>query len=166
MAVVEASLERFVEAASKLLESGGPVPVRLRALVELTIDHYGSDELLYASLFGKAGLVDGDVARMAADVQRQRIRQLLRELLALGREEGSVRADIDVDASAAVLFEIGWAVVRRALEGDSDAWTTRESSAPSSRPGRGSTPRSSPATSRRTACTTTCRADPSAVART
>jgi AcrR family transcriptional regulator len=120
MAVVEASLERFVEAASKLLESGGPVPVRLRALVELTIDHYGSDELLYASLFGKAGLVDGDVARMAADVQRQRIRQLLRELLALGREEGSVRADIDVDASAAVLFEIGWAVVRRALEGDSE----------------------------------------------
>jgi AcrR family transcriptional regulator len=119
MAVVEASLERFVESASRLLDGPGPVPSRLRSLVELTIHHYGEDELLHASLFGRAGLVDGDVARMAADVQRTRIRSLLRELLAIGQGENSVRADIDVDAAAAVLFEIGWAVVRSALEGDS-----------------------------------------------
>jgi len=119
MAVVEASLERFVESASSLLDGAGPVPSRLRSLVELTIHHYGEDELLHASLFGKAGLVDGDVARMAADVQRTRIRSLLRQLLAIGQRENSVRADIDVDAAAAVLFEIGWAVVRSALEGDS-----------------------------------------------
>jgi len=119
LAVVEAALERFVAAASHLLDASDPVPVRLRALVELTIEHYGRDELLHASLFGKGGLVDGDVARMAADVQRSRIRSLLRELLAIGRREGSVRADIDIDAAAAVLFEIGWAVVRSALEGDS-----------------------------------------------
>ena len=87
--------------------------------VELTIDHYGEDELLRASLFGRVGLVDGDVARMAADVQRTRIRSLLQQLLAIGQRENSVRADIDVDAAAAVLFEIGWAVVRSALEGDS-----------------------------------------------
>ena len=119
MAVVEASLERFVENASRLLDGPEPAPTRLRSLVELTIDHYGHDELLRASLFGMAGLVDGDVARMAADVQRTRIRSLLRELLAAGQREGSVRAHIDVDAAAAVLFEIGWAVVRSALEGDS-----------------------------------------------
>lgn len=119
IAVVEASLERFVENASRLLDGSGPVPTRLRALVELTIDHYGQDELLSASLFGKPGLVDGDVARMAADVQRTRIRSLLRELLVIGQRESSIRADIDVDAAAAVLFEIGWAVVRSALEGDS-----------------------------------------------
>jgi AcrR family transcriptional regulator len=119
MAVVEASLERFVESASRLLDGPGPVPSRLRSLVELTIHHYGEDELLHASLFGSAGLVDGDVARMAADVQRTRIRSLLRQLLAIGQRENSVRADIDVDAAAAVLFEIGWAVVRSALEGDS-----------------------------------------------
>ncbi len=119
LAVVAASLERFVESASGLLDASGPVPARLRSLVELTIHHYGEDELLHASLFGKAGLVDGDVARMAADVQRARIRSLLRELLAIGQRESSVRADIDVDAAAAVVFEIGWAVVRTALEGDS-----------------------------------------------
>ena len=119
MAVVEASLERFVENASRLLDDAGPVPSRLRSLVELTIQHYGEDELLHASLFGSAGLVDGNVARMAADVQRIRIRSLLRQLLVLGQRERSVRADIDVDAAAAVLFEIGWAVVRSALEGDS-----------------------------------------------
>jgi AcrR family transcriptional regulator len=119
MAVVEASLERFVESASRLLDGPGPVPSRLRSLVELTIHHYGEDELLHASLFGSAGLVDGDVARMAADVQRTRIRNLLGQLLAIGQRESSVRADIDVDAAAAVLFEIGWAVVRSALEGDS-----------------------------------------------
>jgi len=119
MAVVEESLERFVESTSRLLDGPEPVPTRLRTLVELTIDHYGEDELLYASLFGKVGLVDGDVARMAADTQRSRIRSLLRELLATGQREGSVRPGIDPDAAAAVLFEIGWAVVRTALEGDS-----------------------------------------------
>jgi AcrR family transcriptional regulator len=120
LAVVEASLERFVESASALLDGSGPVPARLRSLVELTIRHYGEDELLHASLFGRKGLVDGDVARMAADVQRARIQRLLRELLAIGQRESSVRADIDVDAAAAVLFEIGWALVRSALEGDSE----------------------------------------------
>jgi AcrR family transcriptional regulator len=119
LAVVEASLERFVDSASRLLDGPEPVPARLRSLVELTIRHYGEDELLHASLFGKTGLVDGDVARMAADVQRTRIRSLLRELLTIGQRECSVRADINVDAAAAVLFEIGWAVVRTALEGDS-----------------------------------------------
>jgi hypothetical protein len=55
------------------------------------------------------------------------IRSLLRELLATGRREGSVRANIDVDAAAAVLFEIGWAVVRTALEGDGQIPLRRES---------------------------------------
>lgn len=118
LAVVEASLERFVEAASRLVDGPGPAPTRLRSLVELTILHYSEDELLSASLFGRSGLVEGEVARVAADVQRERIRSLLRELLAIGQHEGSVRANIDVDAAAAVLFELGWAVVRSALEGD------------------------------------------------
>ncbi len=120
LAVVERSLDRFVEAASHLLDGDAPVPTRLRELVELTIEHYGEDELLGASLFGKAGLVDGDVARIAADHQRTRIRALLAELLTRGQREGSVRSDIDVGSASAVLFEIGWAVVRTALEGDSE----------------------------------------------
>ena len=119
MAVVEASLERFVASASELLNGPEPVPVRLRSLVDLTIEHYGQDELLHASLFGKGGLVDGEVSRMAADIQRTRIRSLLLELLMIGQREGTVRASIDIDAAAAVLFEIGWTVVRSALEGDS-----------------------------------------------
>jgi len=120
LAVVEASVERFVKTASRLLDGPGPVPTRLRALVEITIEHYGQDELLKSSLFGNTGLVDGDVSRMAADVQRARIRALLRELLAIGQREATVREDIDIDAASNVLFEIGWAVVRMALEGDSD----------------------------------------------
>ena len=119
LAVVEASLERFLAGASELLEEAAPVPVRLRALVELTIDHYGQDELLQASLFGNGSLVEGEVARRAADLQRARIRCLLRELLAAGQREATVRGDIDIEAAAAVLFEIGWAVVRSALEGAS-----------------------------------------------
>jgi AcrR family transcriptional regulator len=118
MAVVEASLERFVAGASKLLERSGSVPERLRALVQLTLEHYGEDELLHASLFGGGSLVDGDVSRRAADIQRDRIRSLLHELLRIGQAEGSVRADLDLDAAALVLFEIGWAVVRSELEGE------------------------------------------------
>jgi AcrR family transcriptional regulator len=120
MAVVEASLERFVQNASRLLEDSGTAPERLRSLVALTIEHYGQDELLHASLFGGGTLVDGDVSRLAADIQRTRIRGLLRDLLGSGQREGTVRTDLDAEAAAAVLFEIGWAVVRAELEGDSD----------------------------------------------
>jgi AcrR family transcriptional regulator len=124
MAVVEASLERFVAAASQLLAGPGTAPQRLRALVELTIEHYSQDELLHASLFGSrtgaGNLVDGDVSRLAAGVQRSRIRALLRELIVVGQREGTVRADIDSDVAAGVLFEIGWAIVRNELEGESD----------------------------------------------
>ena len=120
LAVVEASVERFVQSATGLLEGPGTAPGRLRSLVELTIDHYGRDELLQSSLFGNGSLVDGEVARRAAELQRSRISHLLRELLATGQREASVRSDIDVEAAAAVLFEIGWAVVRSALEGTSE----------------------------------------------
>src|SRR3990172_7031978 len=80
-AVVEASVERFVQRASGLLEGPGTVPERLRSLVELTIDHYSQDELLHASLFGGGRLVEGDVSPLPADGQRTRIPSLLRQLL-------------------------------------------------------------------------------------
>lgn len=120
MAVVEASLERFVEAATEALHAEGPVPERLRALVEVTARHYGEDELLRASLFGEQHLVEGRVAERAAQVQRSRIRDLLAETLSEGKAEGTIRESIDVEATAAVLFEIGWAVVRAELDGTAD----------------------------------------------
>lgn len=120
MAVVDASLERFLDRAEKALHQPGPVPQRLRALVEVTADHYGQDELLRASLFGETSLVDGAVARRAADIQRGRIRQLLAEVLEAGKRQGSIRDTVDVERAAAVLFEIGWAVVRAQLDDSSD----------------------------------------------
>jgi len=120
MAVVEASLERFLVKAETALHQPGPVPGRLRSLVAVTAEHYGNDELLRASLFGEATLVDGAVARQAADIQRNRIRKLLAETLTEGKREGSIRADLDVEAAAAILFEIGWAVVRAELDDSSD----------------------------------------------
>lgn len=120
LAVVESSLERFVNRASHVLEGPGTVPERLRALVELTAAHYGQDELLRASLFGEAALVDGRLARRAADIQRDRIRSLLASALASGVAEGSLRSSLDIAATATVVFEIGWAIVRAELEGTAD----------------------------------------------
>jgi len=115
MAVVEQSLDRFIDAAEQVVARPGTAPERLRALVELTADHYGQDELLHSSLFGETDLVGGDVARMAAERQRQRIRVVLEDMLTVGKSEGSVRADIDPAPTAAVLFEVGWAIVRSGL---------------------------------------------------
>ena len=120
LAVVEASLEVFLQKAGAALHGAGGVPQRLRRLVEVTAEHYGSDELLHASLFGGDEFVDGEVSRRAATLQRSRIRELLLETLRAGQREGSVRASIDAEAAASVLFEIGWAVVRAELEGESD----------------------------------------------
>lgn len=120
VAVVEASLERFLAKADAALHRPDPVPLRLRALVAATAEHYGDDELLRASLFGEAALVDGAVARRAADIQRSRIRQLLAEVLLAGKREGSIRDTVDIESASAVLFEIGWAVVRAELDESSD----------------------------------------------
>jgi len=115
MAVVEQSLDRFIDNAEQVVARPGTAPERLRSLVELTAEHYGQDELLHSSLFGETDLVGGDVARMAAERQRQRIRVVLEDMLTVGKSEGSVRADIDPAPTAAVLFELGWAIVRSGL---------------------------------------------------
>lgn len=116
LAVVEASLERFVAKAEEALRRPGTVPERLRELVEVTAEHYTGDELLRASLFGEDALVDGAVARRAAEVQRTRIRQLLAEVLEAGKRDGSIRDSISVGPASAIVFEVGWAVVRAELD--------------------------------------------------
>lgn len=120
MAVVEHSLDRFIDSAERVVAQPGSAPDRLGALVELTAEHYGHDELLHSSLFGETDLVEGEVARMAAEHQRQRIRTLLQEVLAAGQAEGSVRTDLDASSVAAVLFELGWTIVRTGLETEDD----------------------------------------------
>ncbi len=120
LAVVEESLSRFLTRAEVALRRQGSVPHRMRALVRVTAEHYGGDELLRASMFGGGGLVEGDPARRAAAVQRAGLRELLAEVLAAGQVEGTVRAELDPKATAAVLFEVGWAIVLRELDGTSD----------------------------------------------
>jgi AcrR family transcriptional regulator len=115
MAVVRASLERFVQDASRLLNGPAAMEAQPSSLLQLTIDHYARDELLHASLFGEASLVAGGVSKRAADVQRARLQSLLRRLLDVGQRKGTVCADVDIDAAVGVLFGIGWAVVRAAL---------------------------------------------------
>ena len=120
VAVVEASLDRFLVKAETALHQPLPVPQRLRSLVAVTAEHYGDDELLRSSLFGEAALVDGAVARRTAEIQRNRIRELLAEALETGKQEGSVRDTVDVASTSTLLFEIGWAVVRAELDDSSD----------------------------------------------
>lgn len=120
LAVVERGVERFVERAASVLSGRGSVPGRLRRLVEVTAEHYGDDELLRASLFGEPDLVDGDAARLAARVQRDRITVMLAVTLREGAARGTVRVDLDPDKTAVVLFEVGWAIVRAHLEGVND----------------------------------------------
>lgn len=115
LAAVRRSLERFVARAAKVLQANAPVPQRMQKLVRLTVEHYGADELLHASLFG-SDLVEGEVSRMAAAVQRDRMRALLAQVLIAGQREGAVRPNLDPEAAAAIIFEIGWAVVRAELE--------------------------------------------------
>jgi AcrR family transcriptional regulator len=117
LAVVRRTLERFVARAAKVLQSSTPVPQRMQQLIRLTVDHYGKDELLHASLFG-SDLVEGEISRMAAAVQRERMIALLEQTLIAGQREGAVRTNIDPAAAAAILFEIGWAIVRAELEGE------------------------------------------------
>lgn len=120
LSVVEDSLARFLELAEAALQRKGSVPERMRALVEVTLEYYGGDELLRSSLFGGDHLVDGQVSRRAARIQRGRLRRLLAQTVVAGQAEGTVRPGIDPDATGTVLFEIGRAIVLSELEGTSD----------------------------------------------
>lgn len=117
LVVVETSLARFTDRAEAALRREGSAPQRLRALVEVTSNYYGRDELLRSSLFGDAALVEGQVARRAAEIQRSRITELLTATLAAGVSEGSLRDSLDAKATAEVLFEIGWAIVLNGFRG-------------------------------------------------
>ena len=149
LAVVDTSLERFLELAAEALHRRGTAPERMRALVEVTAEYYGHDEMLRASLFGGGDLVDGRVSARAAEIQRSRIRALLAETLESGRREGSLRASLDVETTAAVLFEAGWALVRAELEGSADIPLDAALTTLSSVLGLGLLERRTPASARR-----------------
>ncbi len=143
LAVVEESLDRFIAKAEHALAAPGTAPTRLRALVELTAAHYGDDELLHASLFGETDLVEGDVARMAEERQRKRIRELLEDVLTAGQAEGTIRSGLEPAHVASVLFETGWAIVRRGLESPDPTELARMLETLNDIIGLGITPRSS-----------------------
>lgn len=115
--VVGRAVAGFVDAASAAMEQFDVAPARLRALVETAIDHYGNDELLRAILVGDDELVSGPVAHPADDLQRSRITALIEQTIEDGQSEGSIRLGLDPRSSAIVLYEIGWAIVARHLEG-------------------------------------------------
>jgi AcrR family transcriptional regulator len=116
LAVVERRVSAFVDCAVAAMGGARPAPARLASLVAATAEHYRRDEFLAASLLGDADLVAGEAAELAADLQRGRIQGLIAGVLRDGQAEGSIRADLDPATAAEVLFEIGWAVVRRHLE--------------------------------------------------
>lgn len=115
--VVGHAVTGFVNEATSAMTEVETAPARLRALVETAIDYYGNDDLLCAILIGDDDLVTGPVARLADDLQRDRITQLIEHTIEVGQQEGTLRQGLDPKASATVLYEIGWAIVRRHLEG-------------------------------------------------
>lgn len=94
------------------------VPLRLRALVEVAIEHYERDDLLSAPLLDDRDLLTPDAAELARLLQRERVVELIRRTLAEGQRSGSIRVDLDLSAASVVLFESGWAIVRSNLTGE------------------------------------------------
>lgn len=115
--VVGHAVAGFVAGAAEAMGQVETASAQLRALVEAAIDHYGDDELLRAILVGDDDLVSGPVAHLADDVQRERITALISETIADGQDQGFIRAELEPEPAAIVLYECGWAIVRRHLEG-------------------------------------------------
>lgn len=116
--VMGRTVEAFLDAAAATMARAGSAPQRLRALVETAIEHYERDELLAAPLLDDRNLLDAGVAALARRLQRERITTMIRVTLADGQQQGTIRAELDAEKAAAVLFEIGWAVVRAHLSGE------------------------------------------------
>lgn len=121
LAVVERCVSRFTDLVSVVIGEGSSALQRLGALVAAAAEFYRQDELLASSLMGDDDLVKGRVASIAAEVQRVEISALIAEALRQGQAEGVIRAELDPESTGRLLFELGWAVVRRQLEGRSTA---------------------------------------------
>lgn len=116
--VVRLEVEAFVSAATDAMDGADSAPGKLRVLVGSAVTHYGNDDLLSAPLLDDRVLLDADAAALARQLQRARITQLIATTLGDGQRDGTVRADLNPETTAAVLFEIGWAIVRSHLTGE------------------------------------------------
>lgn len=127
--VVRIAVAEFVEAADAAMAAEASAPARLRALVVAAVAHYEREELLSAPLLDDRELLGARAASLARQLQRDRITGLIGTTLARGQAEGSIRAELDSETAAIVLFEIGWGIVRSHLSGElglplSDALST------------------------------------------
>lgn len=118
LAVIDASMSRLLDEFDDVFRGAGSVPDRLEGVVHSAIEVFGRDELLRMSLMGSAqDRNEQRVFRRAALAQRARVGALLEQGLRQGIAEGTIRASVDVERTAAVMFEMGWSVVRAELEG-------------------------------------------------
>ena len=129
LAAVERAVEDFLATATERMPATEPAPVRLRGLVLAAIESYGADDLLGAPMVDNGELLTPTAAKLARELQRARVMALISETITDGQAEGTIRAELDPDATAKVLFEIGWRVVRGHLQNElslplADALTT------------------------------------------
>ena len=115
LATVRHAVDGFLEAATTAMQPTQPAPTRLRSLVEVAIAHYERDDLLAAPFLDDRELLDDRAATLARQLQRERVTDLIRTTLIDGQRSGTIRAGLDPAVAAAVLFEIGWAIVRSHL---------------------------------------------------
>ena len=115
LATVRHAVDGFLEAATTAMQPTQPAPTRLRSLVEIAIAHYERDDLLAAPFLDDRDLLDDRAATLARQLQRDRVTDLIRTTLIDGQRAGTIRAGLDPAVADAVLFEIGWAIVRSHL---------------------------------------------------
>ena len=112
---VQQAVDGFLEGAAGAMRGDQPPLARLRSLVEIAIVQYERDDLLAAPFMADRELLDERAATLARQLQREHITELIRATLTDGQRDGSIRAGLDPAVAAAVLFEIGWAIVRSHL---------------------------------------------------
>lgn len=115
---VRCAIEDFLEAATEAMGRVEAAPLRLRALVEVAIEHYERDELLSAPLLDDRDLLGPGAAALARQLQRERITKLIEDTLTQGQRDRTIRMGLEPATAAIVLFEIGWAIVRSHLTGE------------------------------------------------
>jgi AcrR family transcriptional regulator len=118
LAVIDVCMSRLLDEFDDVLHGAGSAPDQLQGVVRSTIDAFARDGLLRVSLMGSAqDRTEQQAFRHAAIAQRVRVGALLEQGLRQGIAEGTIRASLDVERTATVMFEMGWSVVRAELEG-------------------------------------------------
>ena len=118
-ALLQSTMEGFIEEVVNLVSTDRPAPRKLRLFVELTARTYANNPVFLAALSADKDFSIQKVAAPIVKKYREAILEPMRSILKDGIKESSIRK-LDVEGTAYLMYELGTELLIKELTGKAD----------------------------------------------